>query len=76
MYRKHYNAIAAALRSGNASLLCIHKISSALSEEYPTFNWVTFRKKALEGETQEQRSQKFQRSLKNRQSRLQSTVTE
>ncbi len=64
MQRKHYNAIAAALRSAGAGEELVHAVSRALEGTNPNFDGLRFRAKALEGETQEQRAAKYRTQLR------------
>lgn len=63
MQRKHYNAIAAALRSGKASYSLAYHITVALQSSNPRFDYDKFMHKALSGPTQEQRSAKYRKAL-------------
>lgn len=69
LLRRHYNAIAAALRSGGMNEFHIHEVSVALERESlecsnNTFNADKFETKALNGATQEQRSKQYRAQLK------------
>ena len=59
MYRRHYNAIAAALRSGRMDETQIYQIAFALEVNNRPFQRSIFIEKALHGLTQEQRSHKY-----------------
>lgn len=59
MYRKHYNAIAAALRSGKANETTVRDIARTLSEQFSNCDQDRFIDKALYGDTQEKRSKRF-----------------
>lgn len=63
MQRRHYNAIAAALRSGNASYSLAYNIAVALQSSNPRFDYDKFMHKAISGPTQEQRSAKYRRAI-------------
>lgn len=59
MQRRHYNAIAAALRSGKATNTLVTIIAQNLAQEHMKFDFNKFITKALHGPTQEQRSAKY-----------------
>lgn len=59
MLRRHYNAIAAALRSGNTTYDLVYCIAVQLQLHNPRFDYDKFMNKAISGPTQEQRSAKF-----------------
>lgn len=63
MQRRHYNAIAAALRSGNTPLDIIATIAWTLHCNNPRFDYDKFTSKATTGPTQEQRSAKYRRAI-------------
>lgn len=56
MTRKHYNAIAAALRSSNAPMDTIYSVADALRGTNDRFDRAKFIDKCLEGPTMEQRA--------------------
>ena len=64
MQRKHYNAIAAALRSGKATEDLITTIAEELCMDSDLFNQDLFIDKAMNGPTMEQRSAKYRTQLK------------
>jgi len=64
MQRKHYNAIAAALRSGDAHPSLIRNISQDLGMDNPKFDKDKFTYKADRGPTMEQRAAKYRTRLK------------
>ena len=64
MQRKHYNAIAAALRSGKATEDLIITIAEELCMDNEQFNQELFIDKAMNGPTMEQRSAKYRTQLK------------
>jgi hypothetical protein len=64
MQRKHYNAIAAALRSGKATEDLITTIAEELCMDSDLFNQDLFIDKAMNGPTMEQRSTKYRTQLK------------
>lgn len=64
MLRRHYNAIAAALRSGSVSEEVVRDIGDIFANTYDLFNYDKFVDKALNGKTQEQRSKQYRVQLK------------
>jgi len=64
MQRKHYNAIAAALRSGHASTQLIADITSSLARDNFRFDRGKFELKAYEGPTMEQRAAKYRSHIR------------
>jgi len=64
MQRKHYNAIAAALRSGQANEKLICDIASRLYISNNKFNIDLFYAKAMTGPTMEQRAAKYRTQIR------------
>jgi hypothetical protein len=66
LQRTHYNAIAAALRSGKASNAVIYAVATALRGTNSNYNEQKFIAKAMKGPTQEQMRAKFKREYERR----------
>ena len=64
MQRKHYNAIAAALYSGNAPHGLISDIADGLAEQNNKFDHSKFIDKACNGPSMEQRTAKYKSHLR------------
>lgn len=64
MQRKHYNAIAAALYSGEAQVQLVHSIAEELAHANSKFDMAKFVLKATDGPSMEKRAAQYRTHLK------------